>query len=414
MNLLYLCDEYPPVQTGGIGTVTRIVAEAMSRHGHNVYVVSGRPEGHGLPPQTVINGVTVYRLTYFSELRWLRFFSGKFRKYALILLTATGVMHKAAKNAMRTNFRFVENLIQEKRIDLIEIPDYSILSKYFIRRIRFPKYEIPTVARVHGARSFLSYYRRGRISATERANDLALYASADRICAVSCFSRRFCNDILGVPQPVDVIYNPLDNDFMKLSPQTRPTRNIVFLGKIVEAKGVFSLIEAFNRIAQKFPDVRLVMIGRGETEKALSTVAEPFRDRVEFTGYKSRNEIKRLVSESLFTVIPTYFENFSMAALEVMACRKALIYTKRASGPELIDDGVNGILVEPTDAGQIASAMTRLLENPVLCRTMGEKAFETIRTRFTEDVIANRLETYYKETVSACGFQTGRKKSTND
>lgn len=45
MNILYLCDEYPPAKTGGIGTVTKVVAEAMVQKGHTVYVLSGRPRG---------------------------------------------------------------------------------------------------------------------------------------------------------------------------------------------------------------------------------------------------------------------------------------------------------------------------------------------------------------------------------
>ena len=59
MNILYLCDEYPPAKTGGIGTVTKVVAEAMVQKGHTVYVLSGRPAGHALPYETSINSISI-------------------------------------------------------------------------------------------------------------------------------------------------------------------------------------------------------------------------------------------------------------------------------------------------------------------------------------------------------------------
>lgn len=80
------------------------------------------------------------------------------------------------------------------------------------------------------------------------------------------------------------------------------------------------------------------MIGGGKIRAAQSLIDDQYRGRIKFTGYLSREEIKQKISSSLFCAIPSYFENFSLAAMEVMACGKALIYTNRASGPELIND----------------------------------------------------------------------------
>ena len=67
MNILFSCDEYPPVKSGGIGTVTKIVAEELARRGHRVYVVSGVLPEVTLPAYTIDNGVRIYRLSYFSK-----------------------------------------------------------------------------------------------------------------------------------------------------------------------------------------------------------------------------------------------------------------------------------------------------------------------------------------------------------
>lgn len=92
MNILYLCDEYPPAKTGGIGTVTKVVAEAMVQKGHTVYVLSGRPAGHALPYETSINGVIVYRLTYFKILLPLFKMPERYKNIAINILRKVGAM----------------------------------------------------------------------------------------------------------------------------------------------------------------------------------------------------------------------------------------------------------------------------------------------------------------------------------
>ena len=69
MNILFSCDEYPPLRTGGIGTATKTVAEGLVKKGHKVFVVSGWPYNHDLPYLSEVNGVTVFRIKYFNNLR---------------------------------------------------------------------------------------------------------------------------------------------------------------------------------------------------------------------------------------------------------------------------------------------------------------------------------------------------------
>ena len=386
MNILYLCDEYPPAKTGGIGTVTKVVAEAMVQKGHTVYVLSGRPAGHALPYETSINGVIVYRLTYFKILLPLFKMPERYKNIAINILRKVGAMHFFAKKAQRQNDRFAKSLIRSKNIEIIEKPDYSILSKYFIRPIRFIHYGIPTIIRVHGAPSFISYYKTGYIANVQRTNDINNYLSADRICAVSEFSKNFVQNILQVDKKIDVIYNPLENKYLQMACSTSRSNTIVFLGKIIETKGAFSLIKAFCSIASKYPNINLIMIGGGKIRAAQSL---------------SREEIKQKISSSLFCAIPSYFENFSLAAMEVMACGKALIYTNRASGPELINDKVNGLLVDPENVCQIASAIEFLLNNLEQCQQMGLEAQKTILHTFSENVVMEQIENYYKSCINS-------------
>lgn len=182
---------------------------------------------------------------------------------------------------------------------------------------------------------------------------------------------------------------------------TSRSNTIVFLGKIIETKGAFSLIKAFCSIASKYPNINLIMIGGGKIRAAQSFIDDQYRERIKFTGYLSREEIKQKISTALFCAIPSYFENFSLAAMEVMACGKALIYTNRASGPELINDKVNGLLVDPENVCQIASAIEFLLNNLEQCQQMGLEAQKTILHTFSENVVMEQIENYYKSCINS-------------
>ena len=90
-----------------------------------------------------------------------------------------------------------------------------------------------------------------------------------------------------------------------------------------------------------------------------------------------------------------------MVALEVMARSKALIYTNRTSGPELIEDGVDGFLVDPDDIDSIVEKIRLLSNDHVIRDRLAINGANTVKSRFTSSVIVNDLE-YFYEKVAYC------------
>ena len=401
MNILFSCDEYPPAKTGGIGSATKTVAEALAKRGHNVYVVSGRLD-KSLPREKVINGVTVYRLYYMQSVAWL-FKDNYVADRIHVAALRFGWLKRMALNEFNRRYDFMEQIIRDKNIDVVEVTDYNILSKYykFAKDIVFRKLSVPSICRVHGSVSFLSYYRNGMIDERSRAIDKLYFESCDRVLSVSKFSADFVNNILGVKKKVDVIYNPLVSTFADIAKEINVERekSIVFLGKIFETKGAFNLIRAFNSFGKTHLDYKLIMIGGGFIEQGKEEVAEDLRDRVFFTGYLQASEIARYLKSAAFCVIPTFFENFSVAALEVMGCENILIYTAESSGPETIIDGVDGFLVNPHDVKAIEEKMAYVSENLEQLAPMRKVAADKVRNVFSEDVIVKKLEQYYLNAI---------------
>jgi len=260
---------------------------------------------------------------------------------------------------------------------------------------------VPLIVRVHGSVSFLFHHVEGVENEEKTKQDRLIFDHTDAVCAVSEFSKRYVEERLCFNKPIDVIYNPIEASAFE-NPKESEGHTVLFFGKIVEMKGVFSLIKAFNIVAEKNLQVRLRLVGSGDIEGARRLVNPQFADRVEFVGFVPHERIAAEIDAALFCVLPSYFENFSMAALEVLARRKALIYTERASGKELIDDGENGFLVDPNDVGQIAEKMELLLSDTGLRHRLAENGYEMCRSRFSTETIIPKMEQYYQSVIEKC------------
>jgi glycosyltransferase involved in cell wall biosynthesis len=219
---------------------------------------------------------------------------------------------------------------------------------------------------------------------------------------VSGFSKRYVEDWICKNKSVDVIYNPIEDALFENVMESGDTDTILFFGKVVETKGAFNLIRAFNVVAKRYPQARLKVVGNGDMEVARGLVDAHCADRVSFVEFMPKEQVMSEIDDASFCVLPSYFENFSMAALEVLARKRALIYTNRASGSELIEDGENGLLVNPDDVMQIADKMELLLCDTTLRDRLAEKGYEMCRRRFSTDVIIPQMESYYKEIIVRC------------
>ena len=394
MNILYYCEEYPPARNGGIGTVVKLVAEAMAKRGHKVIVAGKYWDGEGKETVENINGVTV--------VRWYK------SSYNTVGIKSCDLFHfgdyrkrKAQRVLWRTH-ELIGKLIGKYEVDILEMPDYvdDFIYNDGLRVARM-RFSVPMVIRVHGSVSFLYCQAEGKMRPEKLAQDRAHFGRADAICAVSGFSKRYVEENLCRNKSIDVIYNPIEASAFE-SPKASEDQNILFFGKIAEMKGAFSLIKAFNIVAEKNPQVRLRLVGSGDIEGARRLVNPQFADRVEFVGFVPHERIADEIDAALFCVLPSYFENFSMAALEVLARCKALIYTERASGKELIDDGENGFLVDPDNVGQIAEKMELLLSDVGLRHRLAENGYEMCRSRFSTETIVPQMEQYYQSVIERC------------
>lgn len=404
MNILFYCPEYPPAKNGGIGSVTKIVAEGLVNRGHKVFVVgSYRADypylGSGEHPKyQIINGVEIYSLFHFTYIKlldgiWLRAIRRLYRIF--------WVEDLLSRRAIRKVEDFIKKLVKLGNIDVVEFPDYYNLLVPLKKSIKLKKFNAPTVLRVHGSNSFVQFYRQGHIPEITKINDTNHFNRCDLILSVSDFSKSFMEDQLSIGKPNKVIYNPIE-DSMFNRILTSPTNNhILFFGTVSEGKGVFSLLKAFNRVVAEFPQIQLIVVGAGDIDNSKQYLTSNSINNVQFKGFLPKEEVLKEIQNAYICVLPSYFENFSMAALEVLASGRTLIYTNRCSGPELIEDFKNGILINPDDDREIADRIIYLLRNPVINNAISKQGYTDCRNRFSESVILSQLEEEYQMLINS-------------
>ncbi len=404
MNILFYCDEYPPARNGGIGSVVKVVAEALVKRGHTV-VVAGDYSRYKeeLTSEEDINGVKIIRFLFNN-------YRGFYKKILLfILLLSKVVQWHYLKNKIETSLtqyhlditdKQLEEVIRKYQIDIIELPDYQDFLYNGIKgNIKYHTFSIPSLIRVHGSVSFLRYYAEQNIPNLILENDKSHFVRANHICAVSKFAGNFVQKQI-VDKPVKVIYNPIESAFFDNRILVSSTKNILFFGKIVETKGAYDLIRAFNIVAKNNEEVQLVLVGNGNIEEAKKMVDDKVMDRVVFKGFMKKKDLTNEIDKALFCVLPSYFETFSMAAIEVFARKRALIFTIRSTGRELITDLENGLLVEPTDINMLAKKMELLITDSALRKKMAQKGYDSCKERFSTDVIIPQLEKYYQDIIN--------------
>jgi len=116
---------------------------------------------------------------------------------------------------------------------------------------------------------------------------------------------------------------------------------------------------------------------------------------VEWKGRVERTVLPRAIRRASICVYPSHIEAMPIAWLEGLAAGKAVVASQTGPGPEIIDDGITGLLCNPHDPDSIASAILRLLKDPELRRRLGAAAREMAMERYSLEKIVDRNLEYY-------------------
>jgi glycosyltransferase involved in cell wall biosynthesis len=195
--------------------------------------------------------------------------------------------------------------------------------------------------------------------------------------------------IQGFPEE-KLFYLPRGVDVERFKPGVRPPIfRVVFSGALIERKGVHHLLEAWHRLDLK--DAELWLVGSVHDE-AKPHLKKYWRDNIKVVGFV--RDVENYLSQGTIHVFPSQCEGSAKVVYEAAACGLPQITTREAG--DVVNDGVEGILVRPGDVGEIATAILELYRHPEIVERMSVAARRRVVENFTWDHFRTRLLGAYK------------------
>ena len=253
----------------------------------------------------------------------------------------------------------------------------------------------------------------------------ALTPRMDRLIAVSRSIEAKIDREGRTGAPVELIYNGVDlSRYDRLEacctlpeeygfPVGSPLVGIV--ARLEPEKGHATLLEAWPQVLEHVPGARLLIVGEGSLRESLeaqagtlSLLGEPCDGdhcvgtrgarpgaKVVFTG--RRDDVPSVTAALDVAVLPSYREALGLAILEAMALSRPVVATSVGGIPEMVVDGVTGLLVPPHDPDALAGAITRLLTDHPLADMVARAGHDLVHDRFCIDLMVDAIEAIYDE-----------------
>jgi glycosyltransferase involved in cell wall biosynthesis len=205
------------------------------------------------------------------------------------------------------------------------------------------------------------------------------------------------------PERIRLVFN--GTDLRRFSPREnggnpRWGPHMIFACRqLFPRKGIRFLLEAAAQLKPRFPDLKIVLAGDGFERPALVGLAQELgiASDVTFLGWVANSELPQYYRAAALSVIPSLEEGFGIPAAEAMGCEVAVVASDAGGLPEVVEDGVTGLVVPRGDSAALAQAIGSLLADPDRRRQMGQAGRARALRLFDWDRTAEQFEALYRE-----------------
>lgn len=374
MHLLYLCNEYPPFSHGGIGVKYQTIARRLVNTGWQVSVIGTYPVQKAITEDD--EGVKVIRIPVI-------------KKRGLASLLNAYHLQKAIKKVNR-----------QHAIDLIETSELG----FGLLPADLPGMKI---IRMSGGHTFFSVTLGNKPRFWRQLIEKRSFALADHFCAVSRYVGETTRALMKMgDRQITVLPNPVDPTLFRPHPEIEQVKNsILFVGTLTEKKGIRQLIQAMPLVKQVVPDACLTVVGRDTNDKKagrsyqeglIAGIPDSLADSIQFTGPLPNAEVAGRIAQAQVCVYPSHMEAQGIVVVEGLASGKAVVASKLGPGPELIDDGINGLLCDPHSPESIAEKIIQLLTDDALRYSISHNARKKAVEQFSVDVMIEKNMDFYQ------------------
>ena len=360
---------------GGSGVVATELGKAMAAKGHEIHLFSYAPPAR-------LDAFD--RHIHLHEIEVSSYPLFKYPPYDLALAS-----------------RLAE-VAEEADLDLVHA-HYAIphtVAALLVRGILHPR-PLPVVTTLHGTDITVV----GQDPSYTRVTKYALRKS-DAVTSVSAYLKARTEEMFDLDNGMTVIPNFVDTE------RFQPTRDrnirrcfaksgehvLMHVSNFRPVKRAVLAIEAFAQVVAAMP-ATLVMVGDGPDRGACEARANALglRDRIRFLG--AQTDVENLLPTADVFLLPSEYESFGLAALEAMACGVVPITTRAGGLPEVIENGVNGVLVNEADIDQMGAVAVRLMQDEPRMQSMRAAARLAATETFGQDQIVSAYEAVYRSVL---------------
>ena len=175
----------------------------------------------------------------------------------------------------------------------------------------------------------------------------------------------------------------LSSSSLSSSSQKEPSAPFVLgvVSRLEHIKGMDLVIPAFAEVRRRFPDVQLLVVGDGSLRGSMEQQAQELgcADAVTWAGRQPQEALPQYYSEMDIVLMPSRSEGFGLTAIEAMACGCVVVASDVGGLPEVVSDGVCGLLHRTEDVHDMAEKICSLIASPELCRTMQKNALQHVQ-----------------------------------
>jgi glycosyltransferase involved in cell wall biosynthesis len=375
MKICYICPEYPEGPHGGIGTFTQRIARELSKRGHQVRVIGVYKETYNAPDYEEDGNIKVWRL---------RERKGKF-----------GWVISWFKQ-----YQIIKRWIKENEIDLIEAPDSRGWYAFW------GKLSIPLILRFHGSQTYIATILNKKPNRLTKFLEGLSYSRANALVSVSNFNAITTEKIFKIKKQIHVIYNGVEINNIKRNRNVIST--IVFANTLSEFKGILDFLNAIELLTFENInfDVRIfgkdALIGKIPASEYIKVIANKpsLKGKVSYYGNKSLPTLLEEYKNAAVAVFPSYVESFGLGPIEAMMCGCPVIFTNNTTGPELIEDKVDGLLIPPNNPKEIKNAILYILNNHSFSNIISKNGRLKVINTFNIQTLTEKNLTFYNSCLN--------------
>jgi glycosyltransferase involved in cell wall biosynthesis len=380
MKIAFLTPEYPHPLTGnsgGIGTSIKNLAVGLVAAGCEVRVlVYGQEQDAVFQDSNVIiqriKNIKIKRLSWFFTRKKIE--------------------------------RIINKLHKSNQIDLVEAPDWTGITSFIS-----PK-KCPIVIRLHGSDTYFCNLEQRRVKWKNKFHEKRALVKADALLSVSQFAADQTNAVFGLHKKFTIIPNSIDvSIFDQNENRTFVSNTVLYFGSVIRKKGLLELPLIFNKLVELNSAAQLIIVGKdvpdivSGSNSTWEIMQELFTEEailhVSYTGSVPYSEIQTHINAATVCIFPSFAEALPVSWIEAMSLQKSIVASNIGWATDVIDDEINGFLVDPKEHALYANKINELLQNASLRQEFGIAAREKAIAKFSIAVVAKQNMDFYKNVI---------------